>query len=226
MTGRSDRESAAGGRAQRIVTSIYSRTAHRLYEPLVVHGSFPLLGADLHDRVAAQGRAAVDVAAGRPILDVPVGTAYFTAAVAAAHPGIVVGVDIAEGMVREAAALARRRSLSNLVCVQANAHALPFDDEAFGALLCTNGLQVIPGLRGAIRELARVLAPGGTLFVSVVGLPLGAVLPESMGARMPTVFAARSKIAEELAGAGLTVTSTSKRRLSTFYEAAKPSRAK
>ncbi|MFN2587858.1 MAG: class I SAM-dependent methyltransferase [Actinomycetota bacterium] len=211
-----------GSRAQRIVTSIYSRAAHRLYEPVVVHGSFPLLGGDLHDRVAEQGRAAVRVAAGRPILDVPVGTAYFTAPVAAAHAGIVVGVDIAEGMVREAAAVAVRRSLPNLVAVQADAHALPFPSGSFGAILCTNGLQVIPGLGGAVRELARVLAPGGTLFVSVVGLPLGAVLPRPAAARMPAVFAARSRIADELERAGLTVTSTAARRLSTLYEAVKP----
>lgn len=210
------------GRAQRIVTSIYSKTAHRLYEPLVVHGSFPLLGADLHRRVAEQGASAVRVAGGRPILDMPVGTAYFTAPVAASHPGIVVGVDIAEGMVLEASRLAARRSLSNLVVVQANAHALPFETGSFGAVLCTNGLQVIPGLRAAVSELARVLAPGGTLFVSVVGLPLGAALPRGAARRMPTVFAARSRVAEELERAGLTVASSSKRRLATFYEAVKP----
>ncbi|HEV2754820.1 MAG TPA: methyltransferase domain-containing protein [Actinomycetota bacterium] len=212
-------------RAQRIVTSIYSRTAHRLYEPLVVHGSFPLLGADLHRRVAEQGASAVRVAAGAPILDVPVGTAYFTAGVAASHPGLVVGADIAEGMVQEARGLAIRRSLSNLVVVQANAHALPFADASFGAILCTNGLQVIPGLRGAVRELARVLAPGGKLFVSVVGLPLGAALPARAADRMPTVLAARSKVAEEIEGAGLEVVSLKKRRLATFYEAIKPGRS-
>ncbi|MDQ3914830.1 MAG: class I SAM-dependent methyltransferase [Actinomycetota bacterium] len=210
------------GRAQRIVTSIYSRTAHRLYEPVVVRGSFPLLGADLNERVAEQGRAAVGVAGRRPILDMPVGTAYFTSEVAALHPGIVVGVDIAEGMVREAAGLAARRRLSNLVVVQADAHTLPFASGSFGAILCTNGLQVIPGLRGAVSELARVLAPGGTLFVSVVGLPLGAVLPRPAAEKMPAVLAARSKIAEELERAGLTVVRTSKRRLSTLYEAARP----
>ncbi|MDQ4024982.1 MAG: class I SAM-dependent methyltransferase [Actinomycetota bacterium] len=210
------------GRAQRIVTSIYSRTAHRLYEPLVVHGSFRLLGGDLNERVAEQGRSAVRVAGGRPILDMPVGTGYFTAAVAASHPGVVVGVDIAEGMVREAAGLARRRSLPNLVVAQADAHALPFGDGSFGAILCTNGLQVIPGLRGAVSELARVLAPGGTLFVSMVGLPLGALLPRGAADRMPAVLAARSKIADELERAGLTVARTRKRRLSTLYEAMKP----
>jgi SAM-dependent methyltransferase len=208
-------------RAQRIVTEIYSRTAHRLYEPLVVHGSFPLLGGDLNARVVEQGRAAVRVAAGRPILDVPVGTGYFTSEVAGAHPGLVVGVDIASGMVRKARSLATRRSLSNLVVAQANVHRLPFASGSFGAVLCTNGLQVIPGLGPAVRELERVLAPGGTLFVSVVGLPLGAVLPSSVADALPTVLAARSKIEEGLGAAGLTMTRTSKRRLSTLYEAEK-----
>ena len=208
-------------RSQRIVTSIYSRTAHRLYEPLVVHGSFPLLGGDLNSRVAEQGRSAVRVAAGRPILDVPVGIGYFTSLVAAAHPGMVVGADIAEGMVREAAALAARRSLSNLVVVQANAHRLPFESGSFGAVLCTNGLQVIPGLRGAVSELARVLAPGGTLFVSVLGLPVGSLLPASLSDSLPTVLAAREKVGAELERAGLTITKTSKKRLATLWEAVK-----
>ncbi|MDQ3957349.1 MAG: class I SAM-dependent methyltransferase [Actinomycetota bacterium] len=210
------------GRAKKIVGGIYSFAAHRLYEPIVVRRAFPLLGGDLNELVAEQGREAVRVAAGRPILDMPVGTAYFTSAVAQAHPGLVAGVDIAEGMVRESAALARSRGLSNLVALQADAHSLPFRDGAFGAILCTNGLQVIPGLRPAVRELARVLAPGGTLFVSVVGLPLGAVLPSKTAEGLPTVLAARTKVADEMERAGLEVRETRRRRLATLFEADKP----
>ncbi len=205
-------------RAKKIVAGIYSRAARSLYEPLVVHGSFPLLGGDLNERVAEQGRQAVRVAAGRPILDMPVGTAYFTEAVARAHGGLVVGVDIAEGMVRAAAG----RRLPNLAAVQADAHHLPFEDGAFGAILCTNGLQVIPGLRPAVRELARVLAPGGTLFVSVVGLPLGAFLPRPTADRLPTMLARRTRVADELERAGLRVSETGRQRLATLYEARSP----
>jgi SAM-dependent methyltransferase len=208
-------------RAQRIVTSIYSHAARRLYEPLVVRGSFRLFGGELNELVAEQGRAAVSVAAGRPILDVPVGTAYFTSAVAGAHQGLVVGADIAEGMVRSAADLAARSSLSNFVVVQADAHALPFASGSFGAILCTNGLQVIPGLRPAVLELARVLAPGGTLFVSVLGLPLGDVLPAGAASRLPTVLARRTQVRDELERAGLTVTKTTKSRLATLWETEK-----
>ncbi|MDQ3981641.1 MAG: class I SAM-dependent methyltransferase, partial [Actinomycetota bacterium] len=128
------------------------------------------------------------------------------------------GVDIAEGMVRAAAG----RRLPNLAAVQADAHHLPFEDGAFGAILCTNGLQVIPGLRPAVRELARVLAPGGTLFVSVVGLPLGAFLPRPTADRLPTMLARRTRVADELERAGLRVSETGRQRLATLYEARSP----
>ncbi len=197
-----------------MIAGVYSRAAHRLYDPLVVHGSFNLLsGGRLHELVAEQGRRAVEVADGGPILDVPVGTAYFTRAVAAAHPGIVVGVDIAEGMVRESAALARREGLPNLSVMQASIHALPFPDGTFPAILCTNGLQVIPNLRGAVSELARVLAPGGTLFVSVVGVPM-------RGPSLPTFFATKN-VTDALAGAGLSIVQASQHRLAWLAEVTK-----
>ncbi len=198
-------------RGQKVIAGIYSAAARRVYEPLVVHGSFRLLGGPLNELVAEQGRRAVSVAAGGPILDAPVGTAYFTRAVARLHPGLVVGVDIAAGMVRESVSVARREALPNLVPVQANVHALPFPNGTFPAILCTNGLQVMPGLRRAVRELARVLAPGGTLFVSVVGLPLRS---ESL----PTAFATKN-VSDALEGAGLRVRRTAQVRLAALYEA-------
>ena len=203
-----------GERAKKIVAGIYSAAAKRVYDPLVVHGSFKLLsGGRLHELVAEQGWRAVDRAAGAPILDMPVGTAYFTRAVARGHAGLVVAVDIAEGMVRASAAVARREGLSNLRPVQADAHHLPFPDGTFEAILCTNGLQVMPGLRPAVRELARVLAPGGTLFVSVVGVPV-------RGRSLPTFFATKN-VRDALAGAGLSIVQASQHRLAWFAEVRK-----
>lgn len=203
-----------GGLAQKIVAGIYSAAAHRVYDPLVVHGSFKLLsGGRLHELVAGQGRAAVRAAGDGPILDVPVGTAYFTREVARSHPGLVVGVDIAEGMVRESRSLARREGLSNMSVVQASIHALPFPDATFPSILCTNGLQVMPGLGPAVRELARVLAPGGTLFVSVVGVPL-------RGRSLPTALATRN-VTDALRGAGLSIVGAAQHRLAWLGEATK-----
>lgn len=210
-----------GRLAKRLIGGIYSKAADKLYEPVVVKTAFPLLGGALNSHVLDQGRRAVDVAAGRPILDMPVGTAYFTSAIARGHPGIVVGADIAEGMVREAAETARGNRLDNLMVVRADAHALPFASSTFAAVMCTNGLQVIPGLQPTIDELARVLAPGGSLFVSTVSLPLGAALGRRANARLPTVLAGRQRVLGAIADAGLAITHVHKSRLALLAEAVK-----
>lgn len=210
---------ARGDRAKRAIAGIYSRSAERFYEPLVVRTGFPLLGGDINDLVMEQGRNAAAVAGDRPILDMPVGTAYFTREMAKRTQGPVVGVDIAEGMVRKASRTASESGLSNLFTLQADAHHLPFKDGSFGAILCTNGLQVIPGLTQSISELARVLAPGGTLFVSVVTLPLGRVLPRRAASHLPTLLRSRRDVESELQRAGLRVASSRMNRLAFLIQA-------
>lgn len=209
-------------RAKRLVAAIYSAAAARVYEPLVVKGTFRLLGGNLPELVLEQGRLAVAVARGGPILDMPVGTAHFTIAMAPQHEGLIVGTDIAAGMVRQAAAAGRRRGAANMSVVQADAHRLPFEDGAFAAVLCTNGLQVIPGLSETVRELARVLAPQGSLFVSLLSLALGSLLPERAAERLPTLLRSYTDVEEEIAGAGLMVTGVRRERLATLIEAVKP----
>jgi ubiquinone/menaquinone biosynthesis C-methylase UbiE len=209
---------AGSDRAKRRVGGLYSWAADRVYDRVVVNGAFKLFGGDLHDFVREQGRRAVITAAGGPILDMPVGTAYFTTEVARHYPGLVVGVDIAEGMVHEA----RRVALSAgaaLEVVQADAHALPFPNDTFPAVLCSNGLQVIPGLEVSTRELARVLAPDGILYVSVITL----AVPLPTGARhhLPTMMRPGEDVAAALARVGLTPRITRRERLATLIEATK-----
>ncbi len=204
---------------KRAIGNLYSRSADRLYEPLVVRRAFPLLGGDLNELVLEQGRSAVGSSGGRAILDMPVGTAYFTIEMAQRTGGLVVGADIAQGMVRKAARTAAAAGVSNLVAVQADAHALPFGDGAFGAILCTNGLQVIPGLRETAAELARVLAEDGTLYVSVVSLPLGRLLPARGAEHLPTVLKSRRDVQNELRRAGLRISNSRMKRLAFLIEA-------
>jgi ubiquinone/menaquinone biosynthesis C-methylase UbiE len=210
---------AERSRAKKIVGGIYSFAADKIYEPLVVKGAFRIFGGPLNTLVVEQGRKAVKIADGRPILDMPVGTAYFTIEMAKIHPGVVVGVDIAHGMVVEARAAARREMVSGLEVVEADSHHLPFEDGAFGAILCTNGLQVIPGLQPTLKELARVLAPDGTLFVSVVNLPV------ANSTKVPTFLLSRAALADELRVVGLKVDSVQAVRLATLIEARKPAGA-
>lgn len=212
----------ASEKAKKLIGNIYSYTADKLYEPIVVKRAFPLFGGDLNDVVLEQGRRAVASAAGRPILDMPVGTAYFTVEIARTHPGLVIGVDIARGMVEQAMRVAGDKGLENLVTTQADAHDMPFKDGVFGAILCTNGLQVIPGLAPTIAELARVLAPGCSIYCSVITMPLANFLGRSTRKQLPTLFRPGMDVAEEMSEADLYVTSMSQQRFATLIEAVKP----
>lgn len=206
---------------QRFISGAYSVLADRLYEPLVVHGGFRLFGGDINKLAFAQGRRAVEAADGGPILDMPVGTAYFTTEIARRHPGIVVGVDIAQGMVEQTKRVAARNGLANLVAVRADAHRLPFADGTFAAVISTNGLQVIPQMEPAVAELVRVLAPGGTLFVSIITAPFAAVLPEHMRRDLPAIVRPGQDVAHAVArasGAGRNDIELSRSRLATLIE--------
>jgi ubiquinone/menaquinone biosynthesis C-methylase UbiE len=206
---------------QRFISGAYSFLADRLYEPLVVHGGFRLFGGDINSLAFAQGEKAVEAADGGPILDMPVGTAYFTSAIARNHPGIVVGVDIAQGMVEQTRRVAREQGLPNLAAVRADAHHLPFVDGAFAAIVSTNGLQVIPQMESAVAELVRVLAPGGSLFVSVITAPLAAAVPERMRHDLPAIVRPGTDVAHAItraSGETMTFTQLSRSRLATLIE--------
>ncbi|MGH2701556.1 MAG: class I SAM-dependent methyltransferase, partial [Actinomycetota bacterium] len=103
-----------------------------------------------------------------------------------------------------------------------DAHHLPFRDGSFGAIMCTNGLQVIPGLEESVGELARVLAPGATLYTCVITVPVAALLPAAAGRKLPTVMKSRRELIDALTGAGLALRSVRSQRLATQIEAIKP----
>ena len=52
--------------------------------------------------------------------------------------------------------------------VVGDAAALPFEDASFGVVVAYNSLMDVDDMAGAVRETARVLAPGGRLCISVV----------------------------------------------------------
>jgi SAM-dependent methyltransferase len=51
--------------------------------------------------------------------------------------------------------------------VQADAGCLPFPDHCFDAVVANHSLEHIQGLSAALREIGRVVRPGGSLFVAV-----------------------------------------------------------
>lgn len=79
----------------------------------------------------------------------------------------VVGVNTSETMIAAA-----RNAAPGMELHIADAAALPFADASFGLVVAFMSLQDIDDLRGAIREAARVLTPGGMLCLAIVH-PLG-----------------------------------------------------
>ena len=207
--------------AKRFVEGIYSAAAENLYEPLVVQGAFRIFAGRMHETIRVRGRRAADLADDAPILDMPVGTGFFSIDVAQQHSGIVVGVDLAEGMVREARGTARKAGTPNLVLLRGDAHRLPFADDSFKVVLCWNGLQVIPGTDETVAELARVLQPDGTMFLSTLNLPVSDLMSERTAQRVPPFMAGRKRFARAIEDAGLELVSVERDRLATIFTATK-----
>jgi len=118
---------------------------------------------------APLARALLDVAAvgnGRRVLDIGTGTGL--AAIQAAHragDGAVVGVDHSPGMLRVAETKAR--GVTNVTFRQMDAEALEFPDGAFDRVVSLFALLHFPEPLAAVREMHRVLAPGGRVAIAV-----------------------------------------------------------
>lgn len=101
-------------------------------------------------------------APGARVLDIGCGDGRHIA-VAASRGCRAVGLDYDVGELRRA----RERVASGVEFVAADASRLPFRTAAFDAVICTETLEHLPDDRGAVREIARVLRPGGLLLGAV-----------------------------------------------------------
>lgn len=122
-------------------------------------GCFAYFGRRLVDELGIEpGQHVLDVASGR-------GAVLFPATERAGPTGTVVGIDLADGMVRATNEDATRRGLSARVRVM-DAEQLDFPDATFDRVLCGFGLMFFPHLDKALAEFQRVLRPGGRIGVS------------------------------------------------------------
>jgi SAM-dependent methyltransferase len=94
------------------------------------------------------------------ILDVGCGNGLYLGALhARGHRGLVCGGDLSEGMLRTAVPLAGADPL-----LVFDAQRLPFRDDAFDVAAAMHMLYHVPDRAQAIRELRRVVRPGGTVL--------------------------------------------------------------
>jgi ubiquinone/menaquinone biosynthesis C-methylase UbiE len=94
-------------------------------------------------------------------LDIATGAGH-TAAAFAPHVAHVIASDITAEMLAEARKLAAARGFANMEVVTADAEALPFPDARFDLVTSRIAPHHFPDVRQFVREVHRVLRPGGT----------------------------------------------------------------
>jgi ubiquinone/menaquinone biosynthesis C-methylase UbiE len=102
---------------------------------------------------------------GERVLDSGCGYGFTLRVLAQVTEADLVGIDVSQDRVD-----ATRRDLSGFprVCVmQGDSQQLPFDDNSFDHAVCSEVLEHLPDDAQAVRELARVVRPGGRIVITV-----------------------------------------------------------
>jgi ubiquinone/menaquinone biosynthesis C-methylase UbiE len=156
------------------------------------------------------------------VLEIAAGTGALTRAIASRLPAHarIVATDLNGPMLDHAAA--RQSDDHRIVWRQADALALPFDDQGFDAVACQFGVMFFPDKNRAYSEARRMLKPGGHFlfnvwdhicenqFPDVITEALAALFPEHpprFMARIPHGYHDMQRIRDELTAAGFTESS-------------------
>jgi demethylmenaquinone methyltransferase/2-methoxy-6-polyprenyl-1,4-benzoquinol methylase len=118
---------------------------------------------------------AIDPRPGQRILDVATGTGMVAFALAR-RGATVIGLDQSEDMLNAARERLAAEPADNLTFIQGEAEHLPFDDGEFDALTFTYLLRYVDHRDATMRELARVVRPGGRIGMVEFGVPASAPL--------------------------------------------------
>ncbi len=127
-----------------------------------------VMTAGLHHRWRARAADLARLAPGDRVLDVATGTGDLAIELErrVAPGGEVVGADFSERMLE----LARAKS-SAVRWERANALALPYEDSSFAAATVGFGARNFADLEAGLRELARVVRPGGRVVILEITRP-------------------------------------------------------
>lgn len=138
--------------------TVFAGSVPDFYDRMMVPLIFEPYAQDIARRIA-QARP-------RAILEIAAGTGVVTRALAAALPDArIVATDLNEPML--AFAKTRQPQGTHTEWKQADASALPFDEQSFDVVVCQFGAMFFPDKVQAYREARRVLKPGGLYLFNV-----------------------------------------------------------
>jgi ubiquinone/menaquinone biosynthesis C-methylase UbiE len=180
-----------------------------IYDRLLVPLIFESYARDLAERLAKLKP--------QDLLEIAAGTGVLTRAIASqvGAPMRIVATDLNQPMLDHGAS--RQPHDSGITWQQADALALPFEDESFDAVACQFGVMFFPNKVKGYQEARRVLRPGGHFcfnvwdriseneFAQVVTEALALLFPQDpprFMARTPHGYHDVDKIREELTAAG------------------------
>ncbi len=128
-----------------------------------------------HDFAAATERMleAAGLKLGDHVLDIAAGTGdqSLLAARLVGPGGSILATDISADMLTIAARVAQQEGLTNITTRVMDAEQLDLEDDTFDAVICRLGLMLLPHPERALREIRRVLKPGGKLAALVWSVP-------------------------------------------------------
>lgn len=108
---------------------------------------------------------------GEKLIDIACGTGLvsFPAAEKLGPNGFVLATDISDGMVKICTELANEKKLTNMEFKRMDAEELHVPSEEYDVALCALGLMYVPDPVKALKEMHRVIRPGGRAVAAVWG---------------------------------------------------------
>ena len=113
-------------------------------------------------------KAIKEIASVKPqtILDIATGTGDLAIAASKINPQEIVGVDISEGMLEVGRKKIKSLNLENIITLQkGDSEALGFESNSFDAITCAYGVRNFENLVAGLKEMNRVMKPGGKLAI-------------------------------------------------------------
>jgi demethylmenaquinone methyltransferase/2-methoxy-6-polyprenyl-1,4-benzoquinol methylase len=121
---------------------------------------------------------AIEARPGHRVLDLATGTADVAIQVAKKHPDTtIVGLDPSAKMLEVGRDKIAAGSLATRVSLElGDAQQLPFEDASFDASVMAFGIRNVPDRGAALREMARVVRPGGRVVILELNEPRSGIL--------------------------------------------------
>ncbi len=106
-------------------------------------------------------------APGTRLLELGCGPGFYACRISEELPMVqTTGVDLSVALIERATSRARSRQLSNCSFQHADAHSLPYPSNSIDAVVVSRLFLIVPDKEGIVREIHRVLKPGGRCFIA------------------------------------------------------------